>query len=137
MTNNRAYEHYRENSVYTARPEELTLMLYNGLIKFIMQAQNSISKKEVEKAHRYNIKAQDIIIELMGTLDRNYEISESFMLIYDYLKRRLIDANTKKDSEILSEVLVFAKDLRDTWTAAIKESRKTNAAPRARLEATL
>ena len=137
MTNSRAYEQYKENSVYTARPEELTLMLYNGIIKFIMQSENSIGKKEIEKAHKYNIKAQDIITELIITLDKRYEISKNFMLMYDYMKRRLVDANAKKSVAILQEVLELAKDLRDTWAKAMKDARTKGSHREERLQATV
>lgn len=114
------YDQYKENSVYTAQPEELTLMLYNGLVKFIMKAQYAISKNDIEKAHENIIKAQNIVLEFMSTLDRKYEISESLMLLYDYMNRRLIEANLHKDTDILSEVLGLSKQLRDTWEQAMK-----------------
>ena len=60
----------------------------------------------------------------MNTLDMNYEISSSLNSIYDYMLRRLIDANVAKDKEILDEVLGFAKILRDTWEQAMKISKK-------------
>lgn len=114
------YDQYKENSVNTAQPEELTLMLYNGLIKFIMKAQYCISKNDIPKAHENIIKAQNIVLEFMSTLDRKYEISESLMLLYDYMNRRLIEANLHKDINILNEVLDFSKQLRDTWEQAMK-----------------
>lgn len=118
------YNQYKENSVYTASPEELTFMLYNGLVKFIMKAQYALSKNDIEGVHENIIKSQDIISELMSSLDKNYEISSSLLLIYDYMLRRLIEANIQKNSEILDEVLEFAKELRDTWEQAMKIARK-------------
>jgi len=117
------YDHYRENSATTAKPEELTLLLYNGLVKFIMKAQYAISKKDVAGAHENIIKSQNIIHEFMSTLDQKYELSENLMLLYDYMDRRLIEANMQKNTEILSEVLGFAKQLRDTWEQAMKIAR--------------
>jgi flagellar secretion chaperone FliS len=120
MLMNNAYSKYKENSVFTASPEELTLMLYNGLVKFIMQAQLSVEEKSLEKANRSIIRAQDIIMEFQTTLDMKYEISQNLALLYDYMYRRLLDANIKKDKAILEEVLGFAKELRDTWAQAMK-----------------
>ena len=120
MALNKAYNQYRENSIYTSTPEELTLMLYNGLVKFIMQAQAAMDEKDYEKTNEYIFKALDIILEFCSTLDMKYSISKSLVLLYDYMYRRLIDANTKKDREILEEVLGFAKELRDTWSQAMK-----------------
>lgn len=129
--NVKGYNQYRENSVYTASPEELTLMLYNGLVKFIMKAQHALSKNDIEGTNENIQKAEDIIVELMSSLDKKYEIAVSLELLYDYMMRRLVEANMKKSSEILDEMLEFAKDLRDTWEQAIKLARKqmkTNAA---------
>jgi len=120
-----AYNQYRENSIFTASPEELTLMLYNGLVKFIMRGIDSIEKKNIEDANTNIIKAQNIVSEFMNTLDMSYEISDGLYAIYDYMLRRLIDANISKNKEILEEILGFAKALRDTWEQAMKISKKT------------
>jgi flagellar protein FliS len=120
MIPNKALDSYAQNSIFTASPEELTLMLYNGLVKFIMQAQYSIRENKADKAHDLIMRAQNIIIEFRETLDMNYELSEGLDLIYDYMYRRLIDANVKKDVNILEEVLGFAKELRETWSQAMK-----------------
>jgi flagellar protein FliS len=124
MVMNKASDQYKENSIYTASPEELTLMLYNGLIKFIMQAQMAIDEKNIEKAHNCIIRAENIIGEFQATLDKSYDVSNNLLLIYDYMNRRLMDASIKKDKEILNEVLGFAKDLRDTWTQAMKIAKQ-------------
>jgi len=114
------YDQYRENSVYTASPEGLTLMLYNGLVKFIMKAQYAITKNDMQGAHDNIIKAQNIVQEFIATLDKSYEVSTHLLLLYDYMYRRLVEANVQKSIEILSEVLGFAKELRDTWEQAMK-----------------
>jgi len=121
---NNPYAQYKENSVYTATPEELTLMLYNGLVKFILQGINAIEEKNIKKASDCLIRCQDIITEFRATLDMNYEISKSFDSIYDYMYRRLIDANIRKDKAILEEVLGYAKELRDTWQEAMKLAKR-------------
>lgn len=120
MALNKAYSQYKENSIFTANPEDLTLMLYNGLIKFIMQAQKAIDDNEVQKAHDSILRAQDIIQEFQITLDMRYEVSQGLALLYEYMHRRLMEANIKKDREELQEVLGYAKELRDTWAQAMK-----------------
>ncbi|HOJ12391.1 MAG TPA: flagellar export chaperone FliS [Clostridiales bacterium] len=122
----KGYNQYRENTVFTSTPEELTLMLYNGIVKFIMQAQAAIDENHIEKANSSIIKAQEIICELQLTLDMKYEISKRFMLLYDYIYRQLMEANIKKDKNILEEVLGFAKELRDTWMQAMKAAKQQN-----------
>lgn len=123
---NTAYKQYKQDSVYTATPEELTLMLYNGMVKFIMQGISALRSKDFEKANSSILKSQDIVLEFQSALDKKYEVSKSLGLIYDYMHRRLIEANTKKDPEILEEVLGFAKELRDTWSQAMKTAKKQN-----------
>lgn len=124
-----AYNQYKENSIFTASPEELTLMLYNGLIKFIMRGIDSIEKKKVEEANTNIIKAQNIIYEFINTLDMQYDISKNLYSIYDYMLTRLVDANVAKDKEILDEVLGFAKVLRDTWEQAMKLTKNQKKKP--------
>ena len=124
MALNKAYNQYKENSIFTSSPEDLTLMLYNGLIRFIMRAQADINNSEIEKANNSIIRAQDIVCYFQSTLDMKYEVSEGLDMIYDYMYRRLFTANIKKDKEILEEVLGFAKELRDTWAQAIKLAKQ-------------
>lgn len=120
MTMDKAYNQYKQNSVYTSSPEELTLMLYNGLIKFIMRAQNAILEKDIEKAANSIVRAQDIVLHFRETLDMKYEISQGLDALYEYMFRRLVEANVRKDQEILGEILEMAKELRDTWAQAMK-----------------
>lgn len=114
------YQQYLQNSVMSASREELTLLLYNGAVKFIRQAMKAIEEKDVQGAHNAIIRTQDIISELRGTLNMDLEISGSLASLYEYLSRRLVEANLKKDNEVLDEVLNLVGELRDTWAAAMK-----------------
>mgnify|MGYP000961361320 CR=1 FL=1 len=124
MALNKAYDRYKENAVYTSTPEELTFMLYNGLVRFIMQGKLAIEEKDIQKANESIIRAQDIVSYLQNTLDMKYDISKNLASIYDYIHRRLVDANISKDKNILDEALGFAKDLRDTWSQAMKLAKQ-------------
>lgn len=124
MALNKAYNQYKENSVYTSSPEELTLMLYNGLVKFLMLAQAGIDEKDNEKAHNNIGRAQDIVLHFQSTLDMKYEVSEGLNQLYDFMYRQLIEANIKKDKAILDEVLGLVKELRDTWAQAMKLAKQ-------------
>lgn len=117
------YVQYQQQSVLTATPGELTLMLYNGCIKFIKQGQQAIHAKDIPSAHATISRAQDIIIEFMATLDMQYEVSENLMALYDYIHRRLIEANLQKDAAILDECLELVTTLRDTWAEAVRINR--------------
>lgn len=110
---------YLNNKVMTATPSELTLMLYDGSIKFCNIAMAAIEEKDNAKANTNIIKAERIILELRASLDPKYEVSENLDKIYEYIYSRLIEANTKKDSAILEEVLGHLRELRDTWKEAI------------------
>ncbi|MEN2775439.1 flagellar export chaperone FliS [Acetivibrio clariflavus] len=126
MAFNNGYEQYRESSVYTATPEELVLMLYNGLVKFLMQAQMAINEKNIEKANNCIIKAQNILTEFRCTLDMKYDIAHQLDSLYDYMLSRLIDANIKKDNTIIEEILGYARELRNTWEQAMKIAKQQN-----------
>jgi flagellar protein FliS len=123
-----AYQQYQKNMVTTASPQELTLMLYNGLIKFLNLSIQAIEEKSIEKANNNILRSQDIIQEFMSTLDMDYEVSNGLFALYDYMNRRLIDANIQKDKAILEEVLGFAEDLRDTWAQAMKLAKQPQVA---------
>lgn len=111
---------YQDNKVLTATPAELTLMLYDGVIKFCNIAVMAIEKNDISKAHLNIIKAENIILELKATLDFNYPISNELDVLYEYIYKRLTDANLIKETEILEEVLSFVRELRDTWKEAMK-----------------
>jgi flagellar protein FliS len=124
MTGN-VYDKYKNNSVMTASGPELTLMLYNGAIKFCNQAIIAIENNNCEKAHNLIIKVQDIIEEFQSTLDKKYEVAHSFDIMYDYIYNRLIEANINKDVEMLKEILVYLRELRDTWKEAMQIVKQT------------
>lgn len=124
MTSNNAYAKYKEQSVTTATPEELTLMLYNGCIKFINLAEIFIDEKNMEKANINIQKSQDIIQELNLTLNMDYEISKNLRQLYTFVNERLIDANIGKDKIALADAKEIVTELRDTWKEAMALSRK-------------
>ncbi len=118
-----AYEKYNNSKVLTASPAELTLMLYEGAIKFCNIAIMGIENKDMEKAHNNITKVQRIIEEFRSTLDRKYPVAEDFDRVYVYLLRRLLEANVKKDKEILEEVNMHLRSMRDTWKEVMRTSK--------------
>ena len=113
------YSKYSNNKIFTASKEELTLMLYEGGLKFCNQAIIAIENKELDKANEAIVRVQNIIREFQITLDMQYEISQNLASIYEYLYRRLLESNLKKDIEIIIEVRDFIRQLRDTWKEAM------------------
>ncbi|PEJ30245.1 flagellar protein FliS [Peribacillus butanolivorans] len=124
MAINNPYQSYQQNSVNTASPGELTLMLYNGCLKFITLGKKAIAEKNFQEKNTNLIKAQKIIQELMVTLKMDLAISKELMSLYDYLNRRLLEANIKSDLDILEEVEGFVMEFRDTWKEAIQLNRQ-------------
>ena len=115
-----AYAQYKNSKVLTASPAELTLMLYEGAIKFCNIAITAIEQKEVEKAHVNIRKAQKIIEHLRVTLDMKYPVAKDFDEVYNYLLMRLREANIKKDKDIMEEVLKHLRTMRDTWKEVMR-----------------
>jgi flagellar protein FliS len=124
MTQRNPYQTYQKQSVTTAKPEELTFLLYQGLVKFIRLSKQSLQSNKIPDSHNNNIKAQDILSELIASLNKEYEVSKSLLPIYEYMKRRLIEANLNKRIEILDEIEGLAIDLTETWSEAMKLSVK-------------
>ena len=117
------YLTYQEQSVFTASQADLTLMLYNGCIRFLSRAELAMQRRDVPGANDALLRAQDIILEFMATLDMQYEISHQLMALYEYLRRRMIEANLRKEIAIVHECLSLVTELRDTWLKAVKLSR--------------
>lgn len=114
---------YQNNKVSTASPAELTLMLYEGVIKFCNIAIAAIENQDISKAHLNIIKAEKIMLELRSTLNYKYEVAQSFENVYSYVYDRLIEANLKKDKDILEEVLEHMRGMRDTWKEVMKSDK--------------
>ena len=115
-----AYATYQNSKIMTATPAELTLMLYEGAIKFCNIAIMGIEENDIEKAHNNIIKVERIIHEFLNTLDHKYPVAKDFENVYNYLIRRLHEANIKKDAEILQEVLKHLRTMRDTWKEVMR-----------------
>lgn len=119
-----AFNAYKQNSVTTASPGELTLMLYNGCLKFLTMAKRAIAEKDVQAKNLNLQKSQAIIAELMSTLNMDIEISKQMLPLYEYMNRRLVEANIQNDPAIIEEVEGLVTEFRDTWKEVIKITRQ-------------
>ncbi|WP_188206701.1 flagellar export chaperone FliS [Alkalibacillus aidingensis] len=124
MAYGQPYQAYQQNSISTASPAELTLQLYNGCVKFIKLSKRAMEKKDIEAKNTNLQKAQNIISELMVTLNPEIEISNQLMPLYDYINYRLREANLKNDTAMLDEAQGMVEELRDTWKEVIKLNRQ-------------
>lgn len=123
-----AYAQYNNNRILTASPAELTLMLYEGAIKFCNMAIVGIEQGDIPKAHQNIIKTENIIAYLRQTLDMQYAVAQDFDNIYDYLGKRLVEANLKKDKDILEEVNRHLRSVRDTWKEVMRLNKEKGTA---------
>ena len=115
---------YKQNSVTTASPGELTLMLYNGCLKFLNKAKLAIQEKNIQEKNTNLIKAQAIISEFMATLNMDIEVSKNMLALYEYMNRRLVEANIQNDVSIIEEVEGLVTEFRDTWKEVIRINRQ-------------
>lgn len=114
-----AYNIYQQNEILTAPKGKLLLMLYDGAIKYLKFSKIAMDEKNISNCNKYLCKAQDIISELMVTLNMDYEISKSLYSLYEYMKYRLVQANIKKDKTMVDEVMDMLSELREAWEEAI------------------
>ncbi len=122
-----AYAQYNNSKILTASPAELTLMLYEGAIKFCNIAITAVEQKDIQKAHTNIVKTQKIIQHFRVTLDMKYPVAQDFDRVYVYLEQKLVEANIKKDTEVLKEVLEHLRSMRDTWKEVMRLNREKGA----------
>ena len=103
---------------------ELTLMLYEGAIKFCNIAILAMEKNDISKINLNIIKAEKIILKLKETLDFRYPVAKEFDKVYDLIYNFLVQANVKKDRELLEQGLTYIKEMRDTWKEVMNLTRK-------------
>lgn len=116
-----ALKSYKQNSIMSASPGELTLMLYDGAIKFMNIAKlNLQDKNSIEKSHVALIRAQDIITELDSSLNMDYGVSLEYRQLYDFINSKLVDANIEKSVAHLDEAILITTELRDMWKEVIR-----------------
>lgn len=122
--NNNPYDKYKSTQIQTATPGQLIIMLYDGAIKFCKFSKNAIIEKDISNSNKYLIKVQDIITELMISLDMKAggDIAKNLYSIYDYMLRTLVSANMKKDIDKITEIQELLEDLKESWMEAVKKT---------------
>ena len=114
---------YGNNKITTASPAELTLMLYEGAIKFSNLAMMGLEKGDYEAVNVNIQKTRAIIVELTSTLDHKYPVAEDFQRLYDYILALLVEANMQKDKELLERALDELRDIRDIWKQIMSKTK--------------
>ena len=119
---------YKNQQIMTASPEQLTLLLYNGALRFLNESIQAMEQGDIPKSHNANLRVQDIVREFVATLDISYEISQTWAQIYEYTEHCLIQGNIKKDVEQLQNAKSMLEEMRDAWAGAMKQTQVTRAA---------
>ena len=114
---------YGNNKVLTASPAELTLMLYEGAVKFANIAVTALEKKDYETTNINIQKCRNIVVELTSTLNMKYPVAQDFKRLYDYIFALLVEANMKKDVELLNKALDELRDIRDIWKEIMSKTK--------------
>lgn len=123
LQNRSAYQSYQRNKYETASPHRLTLMLYNGAVQFATRAEQAIQEGNVKDTNTFIQKTQDIVYELMSSLNEREggELARNLKNIYLYIVDRLVQANVKKEQDYVAEVIVLLRELQSAWEQIGKE----------------
>jgi len=120
MMNSQMAAVYKQQQILTAPPEQLTLLLYNGALRFLNESIQALEERNFPKSHEANMRVQAIVQEFMATLNMDMEISKNLMALYDYVQDCLIQGNIKKDVQLLKNAKDILEEMRDTWYEAMK-----------------
>jgi flagellar protein FliS len=131
MLQKNGYAQYQNAKIMTASPAELTLMLYEGAIKFGNMAIVAMENKDAAKAHENIVKVEKILQNFRDTLDRKYAVWIEFEKVYTYLLRRCHEANMSKDPEIMQEIVKHLRSMRDNWKEVMKKVAADKSNPQA------
>jgi flagellar protein FliS len=117
------YEKYKQQDVLMANPVELIIMLYDGCIKQLKLAKISIQDVKMENVNTSLQKAQDIIMELIMSLDLHYEMANDLLKIYQFIIDEIVDINISKDETKIDPLVEILGDLKKSWQHVLKESK--------------
>jgi flagellar protein FliS len=120
MLKKNGYAQYQNSKIITASPADLTLMLYEGAIKFGNMAVMAMENNDPAKAYENIVKVENIIQNFRETLDKRYPVWQDFENVYVYLLRRCHEANMTKDPEIMEEIITHLRSMRDNWKEVMK-----------------
>jgi flagellar protein FliS len=123
MSSMMAKQTYQQNAITTASPGALTMMLYKGAVRFINAAIQELNQGNVQEAHKFNLRAQEIVNELIVTLNMDIPVSKDFLKMYDYIHYRLVQANIHKDVAMLEEARTYIQEFAEIWEEVLKRAK--------------
>ncbi|MFZ2956826.1 MAG: flagellar export chaperone FliS [Candidatus Ozemobacteraceae bacterium] len=123
-------ESYKKTQIESASSETLILMLYDGALRFMGQAEEAFSEKNTERVNHFLLRVQAIVTELLTALDKEKggEIAKNLERLYIFFLEQLSQANIKKDPKPLRDIRPLIEDLRNTWAEAMKIHARSKAA---------
>ena len=127
MNSQMANAAYKTQQVMTSSPEQLTLLLYNGALRFLNESILALEQGDMQRAHNSNMRVQDIVREFVRTLDMSYEISKNYAQLYEYTEYCLIQGNINKDVVQLQRAKNVLEELREAWVGAMKQTQASRA----------
>lgn len=131
-----ARDTYLRMQTATASPGELIAMLYDALLRNLSRAEGGLETRDIEAAHHALLRSQDIVLELMSSLDLDAEgeagsIARQMAPLYEYMYRRLLDASVHKQAAPIDEVRRLVQPVREAWRFALEQvAQQAAAAPR-------
>jgi len=127
VMHSREFQSYKKTEIETASPAKLVLLLYDGALKRLNRALESLKQGALEEAHENLIKVQEILVELMLALDWKVggDLAPRLHSLYDFMYRHLVQANIKGDAEAVSEVIKLMSTLREGWEEAYRQIAAT------------
>lgn len=128
MVNSQMANVYKKQQIMTSSPQQLTLLLYNGALRFLNESILAMEQGDTEKSHKANIRVQAIVSEFIMTLDMNYEISTTWAQLYEYTEHCLIQGNIKQEVVQLLQAKEVLQELRDAWVGAMKQTQLASVA---------
>ncbi len=116
-------EAYKDTEILTANQGKLIVMLYDGAMRFLRVALENMSHRTYDVVNANVIKAQEIVTELMLSLnmDEGGEIAQNLLNLYAYMKKRLLEGNISKDPAVIEEILGLLAQLKEAWEEAAQK----------------
>ena len=117
------YQAYKQQSVMTMTQGEMLNTLYDGLLKALYAAKGGLETRDYSVANRELIRAQKILNYLKTTLNHQYEIANNLEMLYNFFLQQIVQANVRKSSEHMDDVIEMVTQLRDAFVQADKNVR--------------
>jgi len=115
---------YQQSQVLTAGREQLLLLAYDGILRFLSRAHRGLEQRDYHEKHLGITRAQTLIIELRRTLDfaASPELAHNLSRVYTYLIEELAQVNTHDDDSRLQHIIRLVTEMREAWRDAAKQA---------------